>query len=188
MATGLDSFKEVLAEYRSLALWAGVSSVSIPFFAAFAGVAPPWPNRIALMTAVFQLIGLILSFQLYYSAKRRVVTKAIIVMTLASCILLLLYIFLFSIFAVSVGGAQKYIIVGYECTTKAAATYGKECQGIGYEELRAAQFNEFVIWTRMSIAVVRTALTSIWLAFFLSLSSVIALFLVFQRSRVVKPT
>lgn len=187
MNSGLDEFKAVLSEYRSVAIWAGLSTASIPFIAAFGGVTPPWPDGIAYMTAVVQLIGIILVFQLYGQASKRSISRNLVALTTIVIAFLTIYIFLFSQFTIFDPARNGRVIIGYECTYKALQIYlDRPCESLGYAELRNAAFKETELWTKLSISVVRTLLVTIWFLFFLSLASLVGQFLAFQRRRSVK--
>lgn len=187
MTTGLDEFKSVLAEYRSVALWAGLSTSSVPFIAAFAGVTPPWPDGIAYMTAVVQLIGIILTLKLYSDADKRSIGRNLSILTVVILVLLLSYIFVFSQFTIFDPARNGRIVIGYECTAKVLQAYPElTCPSVGFEELRNAAFKEAELWTMLSISVVRTAIVAIWFLLFLSLAALVGQFLAFQRKRVVR--
>jgi hypothetical protein len=178
-ATGLDNFHTIWVEYRRL--WIGLASASIPFFAAFSGVAPPWPRQIALLTAVFQLMVVMYVYQTQSRSPRDTVTRNMRWSALLFSTAFFIYLFIFSTFAIYIPGRHEYLVVGFECTEKASETYGSSCPFLGLRELAEAQYDEFVLWTRFSISTTRTVLTAMWCLFFVGLSAFIGQFIVFQK-------
>jgi hypothetical protein len=74
--TALDEFWSVLKDYRKLSAWVAGGSIVLPFVTWFLGVVPPWPAGIQTVTAVFQLVALIVAFQTYRH-DHELVTKVI---------------------------------------------------------------------------------------------------------------
>jgi hypothetical protein len=186
MTTGLDDFKSVLAEFRSISVWAGVSSVSIPFVAAFAGVIPPWPPHIEYITAVFQLLAIIFMYQLFSDSPRTIASKNIKRLSLFVFVIFFVYLFLFSLFTIHITEEGVYLIIGYQCTEKAVQVYRDACPFLGLQELQNALYDEFALWTKLSVSIVRMVITLLWCLFFIGLSALIGQFLIFQRARNVK--
>ncbi len=60
-----------------MSAWAAGGSVALPFIASFIAIIPPWPAGLNVMTAVFQLLALILVFQAYKRSSRAEVTRNI---------------------------------------------------------------------------------------------------------------
>jgi hypothetical protein len=113
--TGLDDFKRLLKEFRNLSLWASAGSVVLPFVASFIAIIPPWPAGLNIITAVFRLMSLIVVYQIYSRASRRVITRNISVLFVAGIFLIIVYIVLFSMLTIYVPPAHRSIVVGFEC-------------------------------------------------------------------------
>jgi hypothetical protein len=187
MTTGLDDFKSVLKEFRSLSIWAGASS--IPFVAAFAGVTPPFPKNIEYITAVCQLLVMMYMYQVFTRASAATTRRIMSLLLAASTVMFFAYLFLFSQFTIripgmrDVTGMSDVIIIGYQCSPRALEAYGEACPFLGIQELKGAQYNEFELWTKFSLSTMRTVLTSLWCLFFAALAAFVGQFLVFQRRR-----
>jgi len=183
MRTGLDEFKSVLKEFRSVSIWAGISSVAVPFLAAFAGVIPPWPTGIEYITAVFQLLGIMFVYQMYGESAGAQVNRNIRILSIFAFVSFVVYLLAFSQFSIYIPSRNAYVMIGYACTTKAATVYGDACPFLNLDALKNSLYDEFDLWTKSSISIVRTALTALWFAFFISLSAFVGQFLIFQKTR-----
>jgi hypothetical protein len=87
-------------------------------------------------------------------------------------------------FTIYVPMAKRSIVVGFECLPSAAAVFKDKCPGLDLEDLASVAFDEFQLWTKLSISVIRIALICVWFLFFICLSALIGKFLVYQmRSR-----
>lgn len=179
--TGLQDFNSTWKEYRRL--WLGLASASIPFVAAFSGVAPPWPKYIAPLTAVFQLLVVMYVYQTQINFSKEAVTKKMRGAAFIFALPFFVYVFVFSQFAVFIPGRGEYLVTGFQCTNKALQLYADICPYLGLNELGDARYNEYELWTRSSISTTRTGLLALWCLFFVGLSAFIGSFIVFQRRR-----
>jgi membrane protein implicated in regulation of membrane protease activity len=73
MASGLAGFKDLLKEFRGLSAWAVGAGVAVPFAAALASLSPPWPPGVVIVTAIVELVALVLVYQFLKSARRRTI-------------------------------------------------------------------------------------------------------------------
>lgn len=178
--SGLDDFKSFLGEFRRMSLWAAGGSVVLPFIASFVAVIPPWPAGLNVMTGVFQLLALILVFQAYSRIPKVRTTSSIGILFVLSFVIFIAYIVLFSLFTIYVPEAKRTIVVGYDCLPKARLVYGDECPFLKLDDLAAVAYDEFLLWTKPSIAVIRAIFIAFWFLFFICLAALIGKFLVYQ--------
>ncbi len=178
--SGLDDFKALLSEFRNLSLWAAGGSVVLPFIASFVAVIPPWPAGLNVMTGVFKLLALIFVFQAYSKAPRARTTRSIGILFLAAFVIFIVYVVLFSLFTIYVPEVKRTIVVGYDCRADARLVYGDDCPFLKLEHLAAVAYDEFVLWTKPSIAVMRAIFIGLWFLFFICLAASIGRFLVYQ--------
>jgi hypothetical protein len=66
--------------------------------------------------------------------------------------------------------------------------HGTKCPFLDLEDLSGVAFDEFLLWTKPSIAMSRAVLIAVWFAFFICLSALIGKFLVYQMNRQVVKT
>ena len=69
---------------------------------------------------------------------------------------------------------------GFTCTSDAQAVFKQKCPALDIDDLATANYEAEHLWTANSIATVRLALVSLWLAAFVCLSVVIGSFVVHQ--------
>jgi hypothetical protein len=185
MTSGLEEFKGVLSEYAKLSVWAVGGSVVTPFIASFLSIIPPWPSGLNVITSVIQLVTLAISYQ-GASQNKREVGRAMRWLAFAGFIGLLIYMGAFTMFTIYVPPVRRSIVIGYECLEDARKIFGSRCPFLTLDDLSAAAFDEFLIWTRPSITFVRVLLVGLWLALFICLALLLGQFLAFQMRRRVK--
>jgi hypothetical protein len=184
--TGLDEFKLLLKEFRNLSLWAAGGSVILPFIASFISVIPPFPAGLNIMTAVFQLVALVFVYQKYRGAPAQTITRNIGILFGFLFVTILAYMILFTLFTVYVPPAKRSIVIGYQCTKEALVVYGEKCPFLNVQELGEVAYDEFELWTKMSIAVTRGLLIGVWFLFFIALAALLGKFLVYQMRRTMR--
>jgi hypothetical protein len=189
--TGLDEFKRVLAEYKNLSIWAAGASVVFPFIASFVSVIPPWPKGLDVITSILQLGALIVAYQTFRNSGRRV-TRGVKLWAVLGLLAVLAYLVVFTLFTIYVPEAKRSIVIGFQCLPNAQqlsdlGKYVGVCPFLGLQDLNGAAYDEFLLWTRLSIAVTRTVLVALWFAIFICLAFMIGQFLVYQMRRTVGP-
>lgn len=185
--SGLDEFKQVLGEYKNLALWAAGASVVIPFVASFLAVIPPWPDGLDVLTAVIQLGALVVAYQTFRN-QAEVVTTSVKLWASLGLVVLLLYLVVFSMFTVYDPGTSHSYVIGFQCSTGAQQLsdlhkFAGVCPFLQYDDLRTAAFDASALWTKGSLTVMRVVLIALWFLMFICLAFLIGKFLVFQMRR-----
>src|SRR5262245_32962590 len=187
--TGLEDFKRLLREFRTLSLSIAGGSAVLPFIAWFASVIPPFPPGLNIMTAVFQLVSLAFVYQKYLGSSRSRITRNMEILFVLLGLIIIVYMVTFSLLTIYIPDGKRSIVVGFQCTPDALTIkeYRDKCPSLGLEELAGVAYDEFVLWTRSSIAINRAILIALWLSFFVCLSMLLGQFLVFQMKRKVSP-
>jgi hypothetical protein len=184
VADGFERFRQVLDDYRSLSLWAAGGAAAIPFVAQFIGVAPPFPDGVAPITAILQLVALAITFHFVSQRSRAFVNKLIIRAALAIALLMIAYLILFSSLVILMDPDRNIALVrGFVCTAEASFLYGQECPFLSKETLALALFQEEDLWTFGSLIAARLVLFFVWLGFFLAVSVFFAAFITYQRKK-----
>jgi ABC-type xylose transport system permease subunit len=180
MPSGLDDFKLLLKEYRGLSVWAVGGSLVVPFAAKLADLSPPWPPGIVPVTAVVQLLALVLVFQFFKTAKRRIINWVLLLSIAIFAVTSVIYLSAVSYCTYEVPTTKARYVKGYECTHEAQLVFKSQCPDLGLDELGTAEYEAERLWTRKSIAVIRTALVMIWSLVFVALSFSLGGFLCYQ--------
>jgi hypothetical protein len=180
VADGFERFLQVLNDYKSLSLWVAGGAAAIPFVAQFVGVEPPFPEGVAPITAVLQLVALAITFH-FVSQKSRAFVNGLMMRTaLLIVALILAYMILFSSFVIVIGPDQT-LVRGFTCTAEALAQFRSECPFLSRESVASALYIEEDLWTFGSLVASRLSLFFVWLAFFLAISVFFAAFITYQR-------
>lgn len=180
MASGLDDFKQLLKEFRGLSVWAVGGSLVVPFAASLADLSPPWPPGIVPVTAVVELLALVLVFQFFKTSKRPVINRVLLAGVTLFALASVVYLSAVSYFTYQVPTTKERFVKGYECTADARLVFQSRCPDLGLDELKTAEYEAERLWTRKSITVTRTSLALIWSLDFVALSFALGSFLCYQ--------
>ena len=143
----------------------GAAFASIPLFASFADLQPPWPPAIGYVSAALVLVAALLAWE--WTRKSKLVRRRrwIVVAALLTIIGLLAYLILYSLFIENIPGTDERIVRGFTCTREAELLYRDRCPDLPREVLQDAEWEAVAVWTRGSVTTVRVALTSAWIIF-----------------------
>jgi hypothetical protein len=181
--SGFDKFDNVLKSFGKLSVWA-LGAGSAPFVGALASLAPPpWSKQITGITAVLDLVVLVLVFQFFVSASRKQVNRTMILMALVLALALFAYLFAFNRYTFVVPASGGREVKGFVCTKNAELVYGKDCQDNAEEILASMEYKAERLWEKWSIDRMTLILAALWLLFFGALSAVLGLFIVYQQGQ-----
>ncbi|NOS74776.1 MAG: hypothetical protein HOP36_09635 [Methyloglobulus sp.] len=189
MTTGLDDFKYILDEFRGLSVWA-LGGAAVPFAAVLVELSPPWPTGIVFITAIIELVAIVISFQWFKGIKRSIVSGVLLFSLISFSGLGFAYLVNLSKYAYEVPTSKERFVKGNECTKDALLVFSDLCPDLGINELRQAEYDAERLWTQDSLANIRVRLVSLWVGTFLSLSILLGTFLVYQtaqKGRIRKP-
>src|ERR1022692_2837191 len=150
MQSGLVGFKELLEEFKGLALWAVGGCVAVPFAAALASLSPPWPPAIVLVTSVAELVALIYVYQFLKSTKRKNINRIIVLSSLFLILLGAVYLIAVSLYTYEAPTTKQRFVKGYTCTADASAVFKEKCPDLGIDELKTAEYDSERLWTSRS--------------------------------------
>nr|WP_321444788.1 hypothetical protein [uncultured Cohaesibacter sp.] len=185
--TGLEGFKKLAKEFRSI-LMLGVGTTSIaPILVHFAGFSPIWPNGIGAITSVAALLVLIFAFQFSRNVKISVINRRMKT-SLAVCLLFFLsYFFLFAnfVFEIPVSGDKTYLGCGWskaslEIVEAYFADPNDGCPGQFQAILEASSYRPNIVWTTSSINNIAFGILLCWVALFVGFANIVALFVLHQ--------
>jgi hypothetical protein len=185
--TAYDDFLDILKKFRKLSVTALGVGAAVPFFAYVANIAPPWPSGVMLLTALTELVCLILAFQFLRTKERGPVNLAMGIMAPLLFLVSLGYLVLIAVFTYVTPQTKERFVKGFVCKTDIERLYPGECPFVSREILSGAQWNADQIWTEWSIALMQVAIASLWIAAFVLLSGLIGAFLVFQTKTAPEP-
>ena len=180
MNTAYDDFLDILQKFTTLSFGALGVGAAVPFFAYVANIAPPWPPGIMLMTALTELVCLIVVFQFLRTKGRKLVDRVIAALALSLSLASLAYLILIAIFTYVTPHTNERFVKGFVCRPEIQKFYWNQCPFVSRDLLSGLQYTAENVWVDWSVALMQVVIAVLWLVCFIFLSSVIGSFLVFQ--------
>ena len=180
MSTGLAGFKDLLREFRGLSAWAVGAGVAVPFAAALADFAPPWPKGVVFSTAICELVALVLVYQFLRASPKKIINRTLAISATLLAIAGLAYLALSSLYVFEIPTTHERWVKGFECTQAAQTVFKTQCPDLGMDALRTAEYEAERLWTAQSVTLVRMALVALWSLAFTVLSTLLGAFIVYQ--------
>lgn len=185
MTTDTRDLRRFFSEFRRFAFWALAGAFAIPFAGSFIDLAPPWPAAVALLTAVFEVVCLVIVYIFLDRTGKRTARRVIVSCIPIAALGLGGYLILYSMFVFAIPTTGERVVAGFECTATAreivTAEFLQSCPFLNADVLASANYAADRIWTKPSIALVRLSLFGTWLAFFCAVTTTIATALAHQR-------
>lgn len=178
---GMTGFWRLLKEVRHLFIWA-VASATVPIVSGFTSFYPPWPPAIVQLTALLQVVTLVLTYQALRPGSASVVNWILAASAVVLCVGSVLYLVALSQFTFAEPLSKLRFVKGFVCTSDALTLYHDICPWLGDDQLRDAEWEAPRLWTLWSITLVRIVLVLLWLVPFVSLSTLLGSFVVYQSA------
>jgi len=180
-ATGLQEFRDALIDYKSLSSWAMGGGIAVPLVDYLIRLGPPWPldGGVPIITSVAELLTLMCAFHLWSRSTRSGLGRRL------ALLIVLLFIFF---------GAYLYINGAY--TFHSPVDDSKHVKGFilrpdvaplitadfsAEDALAGNEYQADQVWTSPSINAAMLTLLVGWLLSFISLSAIIASFVLYYR-------
>ena len=187
---GIEEFKEVMTDFRSVNSLVAKGAVAAPFADVIirqfdTSISPPWPSGVLIITSIAELLVLMLIFNFFFRRKANTLDRLMVVSLVVLCLTFFGYMLLFSHFTEPHPKSHKLLVIGYEPVSQEM----RQAFAEGYTNDQALEENEYVpakIWTERSITSVRIWILLAWLVAFSSLSSFMGLFVMAQRRKKVR--
>lgn len=165
LSSYLDTYKKILAF--------GGSAATIPLFASFLSLQPPWPPAIGPVSTAAVLVAALVAWEWTREASVPGRRRLILTSAAATAVGLLLYLYLYSEFVDTIPHSSMRVVRGYECTADAKLVYRSACPNLPTDALQGAEWESTDLWTRASVTNVRIGLATAWLAFTFGLAFVV---------------
>jgi hypothetical protein len=179
MKKGLPGFRDLLKEFRRLALW-GAGGAAVPFAAQLVSLSPPWPKGIVAITSTVELVTLGFVYQFLRESKQRTINRVLAVTAAALAVAGSAYLIGNSLYTFEAPTTKERFVKGYVCTANARIVYQAKCPDLDIDDLAGAGYEAERLWTEGSITTVRFALDALWLGAFIALSALLGAFVVYQ--------
>jgi hypothetical protein len=183
--TGLDEFKELLSDFRSLSGLAIKGTVVLPLFNLWIKLGPPPSVAISTLTSVTMFLAVLWVFHfLHDEARDRLGIKMKVSIVVAFLAALGSFILLEQ-FTVSWKKGADAVVAGFQVRPNVAPLLNTNYTD--RQALADAQYQPELIWSQWSITVVHVAMVLCWLLAFLSVARFVAMFILLQK-RSLAPT
>ena len=177
--SGLTDFRTYFGSFVSL-IAAGVATTALVLVTTLVDLAPPWPPAIVQVTAVGQIIGLILIYQFLNTAPKKTINRRIVLSLTSLVVLAITYLSLHSLTVYEMPNGE-FGLRGFACTSDALALYGRDCPILNSMQIADAEFDADRLWTPAGLTMARISLVLAWIGMFLSIVFLVGLFVVYQR-------
>lgn len=181
MPTGLEDFGELIRGYKGV-LAATLGGALLALISEFSGIVPPFPEGVVQITAIFQLLILIVVFQIIDKRSKKFVDRHIIISLIIFVFILLTYLLILNIFTYSDPDGEIKL-KGLICTDRAQLYFEGACLFISDAQVTASGGIEGDIWTDLGRDLAGMIVLVLWLVMFSSVSYAVAVFANFQRKR-----
>lgn len=182
--TGLDEFREVATDVRSISPWIIGGAVAVPLVDVVLQIGPPWPTGIGLVTSALELIVIICAFHFWHRISYRRATRVMLI-TLACLIVFFgAYLYFSNAYVFSSPSDGQRYVKGFVLREDIVPLIRKDYTAA--DALAGAQYRPDEVWTSSSITLMQLNLLLLWAISFTALSLFIATFVIYQRRRAVR--
>ena len=182
--TGLEEFREVIADFKSLTSLTVKGAVVAPLADFALHIGAPWPDGVPVITSVLELITLICVFHFWFGKSHKQLTKLIKLFLIIVCVSFFGYLYLSDTYTFRNPASSKRYAKGFIVLPNVQQLIPTEFK-TPEEVLQNSEYKEEEVWTAGSITAVRLTLLAVWLTMFGSLSALIATFIMAQRRKTV---
>jgi hypothetical protein len=184
--TGLEEFREVLADFRSVTSWTMKGAVAAPLADYVLHLGAPWPpGGVPVITSLVELLALICLFHFWFGKPYKYLTRGLMVFLVILVVSFFAYLYLFDVYTFANPATSKRYAKGFVVRPDVQALIPGEFQ-TPEEVLSGSEYREGEVWTAGSLTASRLTLLAVWLTVFASLSGFIGTFIMAQRRRPAK--
>lgn len=183
--SGVDDFLGIIKSYGKIIVWT-LGAAAAPIAAGMAELAPPWPPAIIQVTALFEMLVLVLTFQFLMKTNFAKINNLLLFSMATIVLFTLFYLAAFSEFVYEEPLSRLKFVKGFACTSEAVIVFPGGCPFYTDDNLRWAEWEASRLWKPWSITFVRLCLVILWTSVFVSIATLLGSFLVYQsgiRSR-----
>jgi hypothetical protein len=183
--TGLEEFREVLADFKSLTTVAVKGAVVAPLADFVLQVGAPWPQGVPVITSVVELLALICVFHFWFGRSYKQLTRRMQVFLVVLVVSFFGHLYLLDAYTFVSPATSKRYAKGFVVRPDVQRLIPGEFK-TPEEVLSNSEYKEEEVWTAGSITAARLTLLAIWLTIFISLSGFIGTFIMAQRRKTVR--
>lgn len=179
--TGLSEFKEVLSDFQQLSSLALKGVVAAPLTDIWLKFGPPPAKAIGVLTALVEFVAVVGVFQFWSNTKERKLRVRMLIALGIFLVGLVSSLVLLQRFTVSPGQGRDRVVEGYSLRADIKPIVNESYTP--EEALRESEYDPDKVWTKESIALLRTLVTATWMATFAGFAVYLTVFIILQRRR-----
>lgn len=182
--SGLEEFREVLTDFKSLTSWSISGAVIAPLADLVLKLGPPWPPGVSIITSFAEILVLIYIFHFWFRTNQKRLGQRMRAAIIVLGISFLAYLVLFDLFTFPSPSTNKRYTKGFvpKSDKKLLLDAGRTEE----EVLRGSEYDPNQVWKPWSITAVRLLLVTTWTIIFVSLSVLIGSFVMSQRRKIIR--
>lgn len=181
----LGDFWIAVKEQGQLIAWVVAGASTTPLILGMAGINPPWPKNVVVMTAFGQLLAMIWAYQTLRGKKSDVAIEHAMRFYLRLLTLFVgLYFMVHSLFVYTIPTNHELGVKGFICLPDVLKISGmaQDCPFVPLEKLKGFGYES--IWVLWSVSMVQYSILCLWIASFYSLAFFLAAFVVNQQNKI----
>ncbi|MFL6447308.1 MAG: hypothetical protein ACJ746_06410 [Bryobacteraceae bacterium] len=184
-AVGISEFKEVLADFRQLTSLALKGVIAAPLADMWLKLGPPPAAIVGAITSLLAFTAVVWIFQFWNETEDRTLGMRMKVALYLFCAGMIASLYLLEKFTDSPGQDRERIIEGLSLRPDVAPLINLSYSP--QKALRESEYDPEAVWTKESIAFLRTLITVVWVFTFVCLTVYLTIFIVLQRRRSLHP-
>lgn len=179
----LDDFWVGVKEQGKLIAWVVAGASTTPVILGMAGINPPWPKNVVVMTAFGQLLAMVWAYQTLRGKKSDVaIEQAMRLYLRLLAVFVAFYFLIHSLFVYTIPTNHELAAKGFLCSMDVLQLpeIAQDCPFVPIEKLK--DFGYEPIWVLWSVSAVQFLILGLWIASFYALAFFLAAFVVNQQN------
>jgi hypothetical protein len=176
---------EGVREQGKLIAWVVIGASTTPIVLGLAGINPPWPRSVTVMTAFGQLLAMVWAYQTMRGKKDDAAIEAAMRLYLRLLIVFVaIYFLIHSFFVFIVPTDHQLATKGFVCSPDAMRLddVARYCPFVPLDKIKDFGYETDMIWAGWSISVVQFLILAFWIASFYALAFFLAAFVVNRQN------
>lgn len=182
--SGLQEFKDVLADFKSITSYAVTGTIAAPLADFALNLGPPSPAGVQLLTSVVELVTLISVFHFWFGASQKRLKRRITALLIVLCLSFFGYMILSGYVTFTNPSDSKRYAKGLVVRADVRELIPEPFKDAD-DALQNYEYEPSRIWETWSITAANVLLLVNWIVLFASLSAFIGTFVISQRHRTV---
>jgi len=176
----LNTFRDYAKDVKSLSSLTAKGAAGAPIADYFFKIGPPWPAyAIPAATTVVELVCLVCIFHFCREKALEKLNRYMIVWVIVLCFSSFLYLGVTSSNTFRHPKTGDLIVKGFELTPDVKRVIGPNYTA--EDALKGNSYDPEGVWSNRSITVMRLLLVAVWTLMFISLSSLLGMFVIAQQ-------